>query len=91
MVLTALVHGNWALFYQAKRNVKITVYERRLIEWADGGMIDHALQCLGKSYLSVNKGYVEQCTGTEWEKLKELKKVPWTCDGQTVTIRQARK
>ncbi|KAL8818279.1 MAG: hypothetical protein Q9223_003057 [Gallowayella weberi] len=91
MTLTALVHGDWFLFQKAKRSADGNVQERRLMEWASGRMTDYAVLCLGKSYLSVNKVYVEQCTGIEWEKLKEQKKVPWVLEGETVTIRQMKK
>ncbi|KAL8806370.1 MAG: hypothetical protein Q9182_001400 [Xanthomendoza sp. 2 TL-2023] len=91
MILTALVHGDWFLFQKVKRSADGSVQEKRLMEWANGKMTDYAVQCLGKSYLSVNKAYVEQCTGTEWEKLKAQKKVPWALEGETVMIRQMKK
>ncbi|KAL8721180.1 MAG: hypothetical protein Q9181_007762, partial [Wetmoreana brouardii] len=59
-VLMALVHKNWTLFWRAK--TAGDVYETRLIEWADERMTDCAVRCLGKSYLSVNKAYIERCT-----------------------------
>ncbi|CAL8578183.1 hypothetical protein XPA_003982 [Xanthoria parietina] len=89
MILTALVHGNWVLFGKAK--AAGNVYEKRLIEWAGLRMTDHVVRCLGKSYLSVSKAYVEQCTGMPWERLKESRKLLWTCEGQTVVIKQTKK
>ena len=89
MVLRALVHGNWVLFEQAKASG--SDHEKRLMDWAGGRMTDHAVQCLGKSYMSVHKGYVEQCTGMEWEELKESRKMSWVCDGETVVIKQMKK
>ncbi|KAL8853475.1 MAG: hypothetical protein Q9221_001633 [Calogaya cf. arnoldii] len=89
MVLRALVHGNWVLFEKAK--IGGNAYEKCLMEWAGGRMTDHVVQCLGKSYLSLNKGFVEQRTGMKWEKLKESRKLLWACDGQTVVMKQMKK
>ncbi|KAL8700619.1 MAG: hypothetical protein Q9224_000878 [Gallowayella concinna] len=91
MTLTALVHRDWFLFQNVKRSANGNVQESRLMEWADGRMTDYAVQCLEKSYLSVSKVYVEQCTGMEWDKLKEQKKVSWALEGETVMIRQMKK
>ncbi|KAL8768635.1 MAG: hypothetical protein Q9209_005194 [Squamulea sp. 1 TL-2023] len=88
-VLMALVHGNWVLFNKAKGAGD--PYEQRLMEWASERMTDNALQCLGKSYVSVGKEYVERCTGMRWDRLKEEKKVPWQCGGQTIMIKQTMK
>lgn len=89
MILTALVHGNWVLFGKAK--VAGNVYEKRLMEWAGPRMTDHVVRCLGKSYLSVSKAYVDQCTGMPWERLEESRQLSWTCEGQTVVIKQTKK
>ncbi|KAL8998743.1 MAG: hypothetical protein Q9169_002298 [Polycauliona sp. 2 TL-2023] len=89
MVLKALVDGNWVLFQKARATGN--PYEKRLIERASGSMTDHAVQCLGKSYLSVNRAYVEQCTGVKWENLKQSRKLLWTCDGEAVMIKQTKK
>lgn len=89
MALMALVHGNWVLFEKAK--VAGNTYEKRLMEWAGGRMTDRVVQCLGKTYLSVSKAYVEQCTGMKWESLKDSRKLLWTCEGQTVVIKQTKK
>ncbi|KAL9600606.1 MAG: hypothetical protein Q9179_003154, partial [Wetmoreana sp. 5 TL-2023] len=88
-VLTALVHENWTLFRRAK--TAGDAYETCLMEWADERMTDSAVRCLGKSYLSVNKAYIERCTDMSWVRLKELKKVPWELDGETVVVRQVKK
>ncbi|KAL8670148.1 MAG: hypothetical protein Q9168_005295 [Polycauliona sp. 1 TL-2023] len=89
MVLRGLVHGNWMLFHNARSMAN--VYEKPLIDWASGRMTDHAVQCLGRSYLSVSKAYVEQCTGMKWESLKESRKILWTCDGEAVIIKHTKK
>ncbi|KAL8937408.1 MAG: hypothetical protein Q9216_004439 [Gyalolechia sp. 2 TL-2023] len=88
-VLSALVHGNWILFWKVKNEGD--EYEKRLIGWADERMGNHALQCLGKSYLSIPKTYVERYSGMTWEDLGGSKKVSWTLDGDTVVIKQVKK
>lgn len=89
LVLSALVHGNWESFWWAKE--RANEYEKRLMGWADERMAKHALQCLGKSYLSVPKAYVERCTAMYWEDLKRLEKISWTLDGETVIIKQVKR
>ncbi|KAI4129294.1 MAG: hypothetical protein LQ338_002303 [Usnochroma carphineum] len=89
MVLSALVHGDWVLFGKAKRTADI--YQKHLMTWADERMASHSVQCLGRSYLSLPRDSVERCTGMRWEKLKELKKLSWTLDGDTVVIKQVKR
>ncbi|KAL8923869.1 MAG: hypothetical protein Q9172_002922 [Xanthocarpia lactea] len=89
MVLMALMHGNWVLFQKAKGAGN--ALEKCLMEWANGRITDHAVRCLGKSYLTVTKSYVEQSTGMEWEELKESRKMSWACDGQTIIMKQVKK
>ncbi|KAL8645422.1 MAG: hypothetical protein Q9210_006714 [Variospora velana] len=72
MILSALIHGNWVILGLAKRSAD--VYETSLMQWADERMANYAMQCMGKSYLSLPKEYVERCTGLRWGKLKEQKK-----------------
>ncbi len=88
-VIRALVHGDWVLFERAKRGADL--HEQHLMQWADERMAGHALQCMGKSYLSLPKSYVERSTGMRWEELQEAKKLPWTLDNHTIVIRQMRK
>ncbi|KAI4288498.1 MAG: hypothetical protein L6R35_002240 [Caloplaca aegaea] len=88
MILSALVHGNWVMLRLAKR--RADVYETSLMQWADENMANHATQCMGKSYLSLPKEYVERCTGLRWGELKK-QKVSWTLDGGTIVIRQMKK
>lgn len=88
-VLGALVHGNWVLFRRVKEMGND--YEKRLMGWAEERMAKYALQCLGKSYLSVLKPYVERCTGIRWEDIGRLEKISWALDGETVTIKQVKR
>lgn len=85
-VLTALAHDNWYLFRMI-RNL-VDGYQKRLMDWADDGMRTHALKCLGKSYLSVEKAYVEKVTDREWDVLRETNKIGWELEGDKVIIRK---
>ncbi|KAI4199153.1 MAG: hypothetical protein LQ350_004783 [Teloschistes chrysophthalmus] len=90
-VLSALVHGNWLQYWDARTTA--SAYERRLMEWTDERMATYAMQCLGKSYLSIKKTFLERCTGLEWKTLKDTRKIPWALDGdgETVIIKQIKK
>ncbi|KAF2098077.1 hypothetical protein NA57DRAFT_40329 [Rhizodiscina lignyota] len=89
VVLRALVHDDWTTFWRMRRAVD--GYQRRLMEWAEDGMRVHALKCLGRSYFSAERGYVERCTGTEWRELVR-QGVGWELqsDGETVVIRRVK-
>ncbi|MCJ1413261.1 hypothetical protein MMC19_007365 [Ptychographa xylographoides] len=85
-VLRALVHDNWVDFWRLRD--RVDGYQRNLISWADDGMRKHALKCLGRGYLSVDKKYVERCAGRSWQELKRKDNVGWGLDGDTVTVRR---
>ncbi|KAF2167180.1 hypothetical protein M409DRAFT_66216 [Zasmidium cellare ATCC 36951] len=74
VVLHSLVHDDWVRFWRAKRAVD--GYQRALLEFASERMRVHALKCLGRSYLSVEKGFVERSGDAEWKELVE-KGVGW--------------
>ena len=68
-------------------------YQRRLMEWAQERVKRQALKCLGRSYLSVEREFVEVTAGGRaWAVLKERDGVGWELDGsgQRVTIRRVR-
>lgn len=85
ILLHALVHDNWHLFWETQKSV--SSYQRLLMESAHGKMRMKALSCLGRSYLSAEKNYVEKVAGRSWEKLKEQDNVRWELDGEMVIIR----
>lgn len=66
-ILEALVRGDWCAFWRAKRAVD--GYQRRLVEFAEGRMRLHALKCLGRSYLTVERKFVEDTTRSTWAEL----------------------
>lgn len=78
-VLKALVHDDWVIYWQLRG--KVDGYQRKLMEWAEDGMRMHALKCIGRSYLTVERGYVERCAGRGWGILKEKDRVGWELEG----------
>lgn len=89
LVLKALAHGNWCVFWRMRDEVN--EYQRRLIEWAEDQMRKHALECLGRSYLKVDKAFVEKASNRDWENLKRVDKVDWELTGEVIMIRQAQR
>ncbi|MCJ1302700.1 hypothetical protein MMC08_005504 [Hypocenomyce scalaris] len=85
-VMKALAHDNWYSFWDIR--TLVDGYQKRLMEWADDGMRTHALKCLGRSYLSVERAYVERVTDREWDVLKEKNKIGWALEGDKVIIRK---
>lgn len=88
-VLQALVHDNWFMFWRVQRLVD--GYQKRLMEWSNDSMRKHALKCLGKSYLSAEKVYVEKAAERDWEQLKKMDSVGWELNGEIVTIRRIKR
>ena len=87
-VLRALVHDDWVGFWRLRGVVD--GYQKRLMGWAEDAVRRHALKCLGRGYLSVEKGYVEKCAGRPWEELKRWDGVGWELEGNRVTIRRVK-
>ncbi|KAF2843418.1 hypothetical protein M501DRAFT_1054166 [Patellaria atrata CBS 101060] len=87
-VLNALVHDDWVGFWRVKE--RVDGYQRRVMEWADNDIRLHALKCLGRSYFSVDKEFVERSAGGKtFKELKEMG-VGWEGNGTTVTIRKVK-
>ncbi|POR39014.1 Uncharacterized protein TPAR_00787 [Tolypocladium paradoxum] len=85
-VLAALVHDNCVLFYRVKRGVD--GHRARIMEWAEVDMRRHALKCIGKTYMSVDVGFLERLTGSTWDELKRNDGVGWELDRARVVIRR---
>lgn len=64
-------------------------YQARLLESAEEGMRLHVLKSLGRSYMNVDKGFVERSTESTWEELV-AKGVGWQLveDTRMVLIRK---
>lgn len=87
-ILKALVHDDWVGFWRLRSVVD--GYQRRIIDWAEEGMRTHALKCLGRSYLTADRKYVEHCAGRGWTELVEKNAVGWELDEERVTIRRTK-
>ncbi|SMR45806.1 unnamed protein product [Zymoseptoria tritici ST99CH_1E4] len=85
-VLNALVQDDWVRFWRVKRAVD--GYRRAILEFAAEGMRVHALKCLGRSYMAVEKGFVERSGDASWEELVKGG-VGWELgEGDRVVIRR---
>ncbi|KAJ1333985.1 SAC3 family protein LENG8/THP3 [Microdochium nivale] len=88
-VLDALAHDNYVEFGRLRGHVD--GHRARLLEYAEPRMRRHALKCFGKTYLSVELGYLERCAGSEWASLAADDGVGWELEGgSTVVIRRVR-
>ena len=88
-VLKALVHGNWYAFWKIKP--LMSDYQQRLLEYAEQGMRRRALDCLGRSYLSVDREFLERSAKQQWEQLKSKFDVDWKLEADVVVIRQIKR
>jgi len=89
LVLKALVHGNWSVYWKSKRSVN--EFQKRLMELGEAPMRKHALKCLGRSYLSASMLYVEEATGMHWKELKDQETLGWEQDGEMIIIKQIKR
>ena len=89
-LLSAIVRGDWCLYWRHRE--MLDGYQRRLCQWRDEKMTVHALNCLGASYLSVQKEYVEEAARQKWtaEGLGILKP-SWELEGSLIIIKRMKK
>ena len=85
-VLKALVHGNWYTFWKVR--ALMSGHQQRLLKYGEERMRRRALDCLGRSYLSVDRGFLERSAQRRWEELKQQSKISWQLEADVVTIRQ---
>ncbi|KAI9714080.1 MAG: hypothetical protein M1812_006527 [Candelaria pacifica] len=85
-VLDALIHDNWHLFWKMRKAVD--GYQKKLLEWAEEGVRVQALKCLGRTYLSVDRRFVERTTEKDWDGLKKSNGVGWDLEGWRIIIRR---
>lgn len=85
-ILKAVVHGNWCDFWKLQGLVQ--THQRHLMQWAENEMRAHALGCIGKGYLSVDKEFLEKAVRSAWEEVEEKDGLGWRLDGDVVTIRK---
>jgi hypothetical protein len=85
-VMKALVADDWVSFWRMRRSVD--GYQRSVMEWADAKMRVHALKCLGKSYMVVERRFLERVTERSWGELVD-DGVGWELDAaDRVVIRK---
>ena len=84
--LKAVVHGDWCTFW--KNHKAATKHQKCLMEWAEEGMRKRALDCLGMSYLTVDKEYLERAVQRRWKDLVEKNSVAWQLEGNVIMIKR---
>ncbi|KAF4543755.1 putative sac3 ganp nin1 mts3 eif-3 p25 protein [Lasiodiplodia theobromae] len=85
-LLRALVMDDWISFWQLHKLVD--GYQKRILEFKEDDIRLHALKCLGRSYFGAEKGYIEKCTGRDWDQLVKSG-VGWELhEGDKVVIRR---
>ncbi|KAL9035352.1 MAG: hypothetical protein Q9214_006621, partial [Letrouitia sp. 1 TL-2023] len=57
LLLKALSSRNWVMFWKVKG--RMDVYSAKLAEWAEDRIRKNAIECLGRSYMSLKKDFLE--------------------------------
>ncbi|KAI8937301.1 hypothetical protein NX059_006509 [Plenodomus lindquistii] len=86
-VMSALVQDNWTRFWRLRRGVD--GYQRAVMGWADKSVRMHVLKCVGRSYLSVDRAWLERVAEREWDELVG-DGVGWELVGEKVVVRKAK-
>ena len=84
-VLKSLREDHWVSFWQVKR--KVDGYQRALLAFAEDETRLHALKCIGKSYFTAQKAWIEKATDKQWGELVESG-VGWEDAGNKIIIRR---
>ncbi|QPG99019.1 hypothetical protein C2857_000644 [Epichloe festucae Fl1] len=84
--LYAIIHKNYVVFRRIQRDMD--GYKVRLMEWADRDIRMHTLKCFGRAYHSVDLGFLEKITASEWTSLTQNDDVGWELDENKVIIRR---
>jgi len=87
-VLTALARRDCRAFWSCKREAPSL--QAQLMASAESQMTNSAVQCLNKSYFTVDGDFVIACTGKSPEELISTAKADWKIDGQKVTLQQVK-
>ncbi|TDZ22022.1 hypothetical protein Cob_v004792 [Colletotrichum orbiculare MAFF 240422] len=87
-VLAALAHDNYVAFRRAQRSVD--GHRAKLLDFAEREMRTHVLKCFGRTYLAVDRDWLEKCSGENWQTLTKDHGVGWELDGARVVIRKVR-
>ncbi|KAK5652077.1 hypothetical protein OQA88_10853 [Cercophora sp. LCS_1] len=85
-VLKALAQDDWVLWGKVRRSVD--GHRAKLMEYAEPQLRGHVLKAFGRSYLSVDVGFLEAQTFASWRELKEQFGVGWELNNGRVVIRK---
>lgn len=66
-IVNSLIREDWPKFWRLRRAVD--GYQRSLMGFAERRVRQHAMKCIGRSYMSVHVSYVERCADTSWSAL----------------------
>lgn len=87
-VLQSLARDDWIAFWRVRR--KVDGYQRAIVGFAEGEVRLRALKCMGKTYFSAEKAFLEAMADQEWEKLVKGG-LGWELgENDIVTIRKAK-
>lgn len=85
-VVETVVHDDFVNFFRLLR--KVDGHKARLMEWAEPGIRRHALKCLGKCYLTIDRQFLERVTSRNWDILIKEDGLGWELEGSRVIIRR---
>jgi hypothetical protein len=87
-ILHALTRDDWLSFWRIRK--KVDGYQRAIVGFAENEMRIRALKCLGKTYFSVERGFVEKMADRDWSELVDGG-LGWELESSgVVTIRRAK-
>jgi hypothetical protein len=87
-ILHSLARDDWMSFWRVRK--KVDGYQRAIMGFADNEMRLRALKCIGKTYFSAEKSFVEAMADRQWDQLVSGG-LGWELqDSGTVIIRRAK-
>ena len=88
-ILSAITRGDWVAFWKVETSMN--AYQSQLISEASARMRRHAIESVGKAYLSADVHYIEKTAQMTWGNIQDVYNVEWSLQGTTVTIRQVKR
>ena len=89
ILLNAIVHGRWFSYW--KMESLMDRYQKCLMLPAHDHIRRHAIGCLGKSYLKIERNYFEKAAHEGWVKLKREHRISWQAEEESIIIRQMKR
>ncbi len=88
--LRALAHDDYVGFMRLRAHAD--GHRARLLEYAEPAIRRHLLKCFARSYLAVDRAFLEHCAGAPWAALVAGDGVGWELDegGDRVVIRRVK-